>query len=71
MYDLRELQVLDTMEHEGVNGSGPNNLDKERNMVNDDPKWQGGCITKKTIVDCIKLQSSLHYGCRKLFDNHN
>ncbi|KAK3860000.1 hypothetical protein Pcinc_029152 [Petrolisthes cinctipes] len=40
VYDLRELQVLDMMEHEGVNGSGPNNLDKERNMVNDDPKWQ-------------------------------
>ena len=41
VYDFRELQVLEMMEQEGVNGSGPNNLDKERNMVNDDPKWQG------------------------------
>nr|XP_045594519.1 RING finger protein unkempt homolog isoform X4 [Procambarus clarkii] len=28
------------MDHDSINGSGPNNLDKERNMVNDDPKWQ-------------------------------
>ena len=41
VYDIRELQVLELMDHEGLNGSGPNNLDKERNMVNDDPKWQG------------------------------
>ncbi|KAK7076833.1 hypothetical protein SK128_026989 [Halocaridina rubra] len=40
VYDIRELQVLEMMDQEGVNGSGPNNLDKERNMVNDDPKWQ-------------------------------
>ena len=24
-----------------VNGSGPNSLDKERNMMSEDPKWQG------------------------------
>lgn len=41
VYDIRELQALELMDHEGLNGSGPNNLDKERNMVNDDPKWQG------------------------------
>ncbi|XP_066981401.1 RING finger protein unkempt-like isoform X2 [Macrobrachium rosenbergii] len=40
VYDIREIQVLEMMEQEGLNGSGPNNLDKERNMVNDDPKWQ-------------------------------
>lgn len=40
VYDIRELQALELMDHEGLNGSGPNNLDKERNMVNDDPKWQ-------------------------------
>ncbi|XP_042242474.1 RING finger protein unkempt homolog isoform X2 [Homarus americanus] len=40
VYDIRELQVLEMMDHDGINGSGPNNLDKERNMVNDDPKWQ-------------------------------
>ncbi|XP_068200336.1 RING finger protein unkempt-like isoform X5 [Palaemon carinicauda] len=40
VYDIREIQVLEMMEQEGMNGSGPNNLDKERNMVNDDPKWQ-------------------------------
>nr|XP_045594518.1 RING finger protein unkempt-like isoform X3 [Procambarus clarkii] len=40
VYDIREIQVLDVMDHDSINGSGPNNLDKERNMVNDDPKWQ-------------------------------
>ena len=40
VYDLRELQGLDLGEGE-INGVGPNSLDKERNMVNDDPKWQG------------------------------
>nr|XP_053654970.1 RING finger protein unkempt homolog isoform X2 [Cherax quadricarinatus] len=40
VYDIRELQVLEMMDHDGINGAGPNNLDKERNMVNDDPKWQ-------------------------------
>ncbi|XP_076039960.1 RING finger protein unk isoform X2 [Oratosquilla oratoria] len=40
VYDLREIQALELSEHEGTNGNGPNNLDKERNMVNDDPKWQ-------------------------------
>ncbi|GFR03327.1 RING finger protein unkempt homolog [Trichonephila clavata] len=40
VYDLRELQAMETNE-EGPNGlSGPNNLDKERNALNEDPKWQ-------------------------------
>lgn len=32
---------MEAGEHENFNGVGPNSLDKERNMVNDDPKWQG------------------------------
>lgn len=32
---------MESGEHENSNGIGPNSLDKERNMVNDDPKWQG------------------------------
>ncbi|CAL4210286.1 unnamed protein product, partial [Meganyctiphanes norvegica] len=40
VYDIRELQALEIIEQDAINGSGPNNLDKERNMVNDDPKWQ-------------------------------
>ncbi|KAF8770118.1 RING finger protein unkempt like protein [Argiope bruennichi] len=40
VYDLRELQAMETNE-EGPNGlAGPNNLDKERNALNEDPKWQ-------------------------------
>ncbi|XP_035223323.1 putative E3 ubiquitin-protein ligase UNKL isoform X2 [Stegodyphus dumicola] len=40
VYDLRELQAMESNE-EGPNGiSGPNNLDKERNALNEDPKWQ-------------------------------
>lgn len=41
VYDLRELQAMESNE-EGANGlTGPNNLDKERNALNEDPKWQG------------------------------
>ncbi|KAL7635578.1 UNVERIFIED_CONTAM: hypothetical protein RMT77_014647 [Armadillidium vulgare] len=40
VYDIRELQAMESGEHENSNGIGPNSLDKERNMVNDDPKWQ-------------------------------
>lgn len=40
VYDVRELQSMENTE-EGPNGtSGPNNLDKERNALNEDPKWQ-------------------------------
>ncbi|KAG8194691.1 hypothetical protein JTE90_028005 [Oedothorax gibbosus] len=40
VYDLRELAAMETNE-DGTNGlSGPNNLDKERNALNEDPKWQ-------------------------------
>ncbi|GIX96206.1 RING finger protein unkempt [Caerostris extrusa] len=40
VYDLRELQAMEANE-EGANGMAiPNNLDKERNALNEDPKWQ-------------------------------
>ncbi|XP_076305639.1 RING finger protein unkempt-like isoform X2 [Tachypleus tridentatus] len=40
VYDIRELNALETSE-EGADGtSGPNNLDKERSALNEDLKWQ-------------------------------
>lgn len=51
VFDIKELQqqIQETTE-ETV--SGPNQLDKERNMMIDDPKWQGTkrkqiCISSK------------------------
>ncbi|CAG0886231.1 unnamed protein product [Darwinula stevensoni] len=40
VYDIRELHLMEGPDGDGHNGFGPNNLDKERNMMNDDPKWQ-------------------------------
>lgn len=41
VYDIKELEALQTAESavEAANG-GPNILDKERNLMNEDPKWQ-------------------------------
>lgn len=54
VYDVREIQGLDLggagatlgslgLEENLGNGTatGPNSLDKERNALNEDPKWQG------------------------------
>lgn len=40
--DMRELQALDTPEG-GADGDvpAPNALDRERNLMTEDPKWQG------------------------------
>ncbi|XP_013773708.1 RING finger protein unkempt homolog isoform X1 [Limulus polyphemus] len=41
VYDIRELHAIENSEEGGGNGaSGPNSLDKERNALNEDPKWQ-------------------------------
>ncbi|XP_065332034.1 putative E3 ubiquitin-protein ligase UNKL isoform X2 [Cloeon dipterum] len=43
VYDSRELQILEAAAAEEADSSGkvyPNLLDKEKNQVNEDPKWQ-------------------------------
>ncbi|XP_063917837.1 RING finger protein unkempt homolog isoform X2 [Zophobas morio] len=41
VYDIKEIQALEAAEAEGSGSSnGPNALDKERNLMNEDPKWQ-------------------------------
>lgn len=35
------FQALETPDGDGNSGNGPNVLDKERNLMNEDPKWQG------------------------------
>lgn len=39
VYDIKELEALQNSENNGTDG-GPNALDKERNLMNEDPKWQ-------------------------------
>ncbi|XP_030754365.1 RING finger protein unkempt [Sitophilus oryzae] len=41
VYDIKEIQALEAAEADGSGTSnGPNALDKERNLMNEDPKWQ-------------------------------
>nr|CAD7256837.1 unnamed protein product [Timema shepardi] len=41
VYDIKELQALENPEADPSSVSnGPNVLDKERNLMNEDPKWQ-------------------------------
>lgn len=41
VYDIKEIQALEAAEAEGSGSvNGPNALDKERNLMNEDPKWQ-------------------------------
>ncbi|XP_033213612.1 putative E3 ubiquitin-protein ligase UNKL isoform X3 [Belonocnema kinseyi] len=41
VYDIKEIQALENPESDPNNSSnGPNILDKERNLMNEDPKWQ-------------------------------
>ncbi|EFA09041.2 RING finger protein unkempt [Tribolium castaneum] len=41
VYDIKEIQALEAAEAEGSgSANGPNALDKERNLMNEDPKWQ-------------------------------
>lgn len=52
--DIREIQAQDNQEEGGgggANGSGPNNLDKERNL-GEDPKWQGCYLTCHSSYRC-------------------
>uniref|UniRef100_A0A182PU13 RING finger protein unkempt n=1 Tax=Anopheles epiroticus TaxID=199890 RepID=A0A182PU13_9DIPT len=41
VYDIKEMEALQNVEDAGEGGlNGPNVLDKERNLMNEDPKWQ-------------------------------
>ncbi|XP_055699769.1 putative E3 ubiquitin-protein ligase UNKL isoform X4 [Phlebotomus papatasi] len=40
VYDIKELESLQAAENNGEGLNGPNALDKERNLMNEDPKWQ-------------------------------
>ncbi|XP_017770912.1 PREDICTED: RING finger protein unkempt [Nicrophorus vespilloides] len=41
VYDIKEIQALEASEADGGgSANGPNALDKERNLMNEDPKWQ-------------------------------
>ncbi|XP_055618206.1 putative E3 ubiquitin-protein ligase UNKL isoform X5 [Toxorhynchites rutilus septentrionalis] len=40
VYDIKELEALQAAEASGECLNGPNVLDKERNLMNEDPKWQ-------------------------------
>ncbi|XP_069691291.1 RING finger protein unkempt [Periplaneta americana] len=40
VYDIKEIQALENPESEANAVNGPNVLDKERNLMNEDPKWQ-------------------------------
>lgn len=40
------LQALENPDSEANAVNGPNVLDKERNLMNEDPKWQG----KQTLI---------------------
>ncbi|CAO1425624.1 unnamed protein product [Diamesa serratosioi] len=40
VYDIKELEALQTVESVVECVNGPNVLDKERNLMNEDPKWQ-------------------------------
>lgn len=53
VYDIKEIQALEAAEAEGNNANGPNALDKERNLMNEDPKWQGRHY--KAIYVCGKI----------------
>lgn len=46
--DVRELQALDHPEHQD-DAQAPNALDRERNLVTEDPKWQGMLKHLKSI----------------------
>ncbi|XP_046394378.1 RING finger protein unkempt [Ischnura elegans] len=41
VYDIKEIQALENPDGDASsNSNGPNVLDKERNLMNEDPKWQ-------------------------------
>lgn len=63
VYDIKEIQALEAAEAEGCGSSnGPNALDKERNLMNEDPKWQGKNIfwfDTRYPTDCARKHQKL------------
>lgn len=46
VYDIKEIQALENPDGDAnATPNGPNVLDKERNLMNEDPKWQGKIMT--------------------------
>ncbi|CAH0564404.1 unnamed protein product [Brassicogethes aeneus] len=51
VYDIKEIQALEASEAEGsCSANGPNALDKERNLMNEDPKWQAMFLLDTNFV---------------------
>ncbi len=66
VFDIKELQQQ-IQENTEETVSGPNQLDKERNMMIDDPKWQG---TKRTeISNSTSKFFCLYLTISSTFDN--
>lgn len=50
MFGFQAQDMVENAANSAVNNNGPNVLDKERNTMSEDPKWQGKC-TKFNILD--------------------
>ncbi|KAF6198806.1 hypothetical protein GE061_006829 [Apolygus lucorum] len=51
VYDIKEIQAIENPEGDTV-PNGPNVLDKERNLMNEDPKWQDAPY----VLSCYKTE---------------
>lgn len=51
VYDVRELQALESGEELPMGGLESSSLEKERSLLNEDPKWQG-----EYKLSCAKLK---------------
>lgn len=59
VYDIKEIQALENPDGDANSTpNGPNVLDKERNLMNEDPKWQGiYCLfTKQKFNDLLTIK---------------
>lgn len=54
------MQALENPDGDGnASSNGPNVLDKERNLMNEDPKWQGMYVTCPKIYEQENLKCTL------------
>lgn len=66
VYDIKEIQALEAAEADGSgSANGPNALDKERNLMNEDPKWQGE--SKYFRVVCLVVMFGLIFRYKLCF----
>ena len=49
--------MVENASNSAINNNGPNVLDKERNTMSEDPKWQGKCGNFRTLFDRICITS--------------